>query len=83
MISGHGPRTVGIESRVVMILTVTCTDPARGSFIDVHRPAQPEGRRQELGPGETFRCRVAAGQADITFGDATEFRFDPDQGGDE
>ncbi len=75
MLTGSGPSTVGVCFDEVQILTVTCTDPARGTFFDVQRAGQP-GRRQVLDPGEVFSCRIAAGPADITFGMATDFVFD-------
>jgi len=72
---GAGPRAIGVSFPEPMVLTVTCTDPARGSFFDVQRPGQ-DARRQGLEPGEKFSCRLLAGPADITFGYATEFVFE-------
>lgn len=68
-------RTVGVDYDTVQVLTVTCTDPLRGSYFDVQRPGQP-GRRQTLEPGEKFDCRLLPGPADITFGPATDWAFE-------
>ncbi len=77
MITGQGPRAIGVNFPEVMILKVANSDLGRPTFFDVARPGGA-ARRQEVEPAEVYRCRIAAGPADITFGHGTEFVFYPE-----
>jgi hypothetical protein len=79
---GTGPGTVGVSAGVPMILTVTCTDQQRGTFVDVSR-AGVASRRVEIDPGATEAFRVLPGPVDLKFGAALAYTFEAEGDGDE
>lgn len=72
-------RALGIDfPRVTGLAVKNCTD--RFTFFDVTRGE--DGRRQVIGPGESFDGMLAAGPAVVTFGHGLAHEFVDLEGGE-